>query len=357
MTPDFPTQRRAPMKKTIHSTAELARHLGLSRWSVSRAINGQDGVSTATTAHVRAAMAEFGFAPSPHGRALRGHRTGTIGICFRALDTPVTIAKIAHVQRLVGARGYRPLFELTELDERMGSDVINHFISLRVEGVLFVDTPPGPRTAEWLKRLNEHEIPAAHLEPLGSVAHNAVHLDRTAAMAQVTAHLLGLGHARFALLGINENSPLGRPRHEGVAQSLKAHGKVVGDCLEVFDFPHQRPAGLRYGQALAEHLLALKRRPTALMAVNDEVAAGLMWGLQKAGHIVPRDFSIFGFDNLVLSEQTTPALCTVDHRVETVAAAAAEMLFKLIESGPALRLPAVKIPPTLLLRDSTAPAR
>ncbi|HEX9446010.1 MAG TPA: substrate-binding domain-containing protein, partial [Candidatus Binatia bacterium] len=116
-------------------------------------------------------------------------------------------------------------------------------------------------------------------------------------------------------------------------------------------------AGLRLGHAVARKLLGAKRRPTALLAINDDVAAGAMWGLQKAGYVIPRDFSIFGFDNMVLSEQTTPALCTVDHQVETVATAAAEMLFKLIETGPAARLPAVKIPPRLVLRDSVAPAR
>ena len=342
------------MKKSIHSTAELARHLGLSRWSVSRAINGQGGVSPATTGQVRAAMEKFAFTPSAHGRGLRGHRTGVIGICFRALDTPITIEKIAHVQRLVGARGYRPLFELTELDQRMGADVINHFISMRVEGVLFVDTPPSPTSTGWLKLLKRHEIPAAHLEPLGPAAVNAVHLDRVAAMAQVTMRLLALGHHSFGLFGINENSALGRPRCEGVVRALVAAGRDPRDCFATFDFPHERPAGLRYGQQLAERLLATSRRPTALLAVNDEVAAGVMWGLQKAGHAIPRDFSLFGFDNLALSAQTTPALCTVDHRVEVVAAAAVDMLLRLIERGPNARLPVVKIEPHLILRESIA---
>ncbi len=342
--------------KSIHSTAELARHLGLSRWSVSRAINGQDGVSAETVEQVRAAMDRFGFAPSAHGRGLRGHRTGAIGICFRVLDTPVTIGKVAHVQRLVSERGYRPLFELTELDQRMGHEVINHFISLRVEGVLFVDTPPGPLSAEWLKRLRRHGIPAAHLEPLGSFVHNAVHLDRTAAMASATTHLLELGHERFALLGINQESPLGRPRYEGVVQALVADGKDPARCFSVLDFPHTRPAGLRYGQELATRLLASKRPPTALLAVNDEVAAGLMWGLQKAGHAVPRDFSVFGFDNSPLSEQTTPALCTVDHNVAAIASAAVATLLELIGRGPTAKLPVVKLAPRMVLRESVGPA-
>jgi DNA-binding LacI/PurR family transcriptional regulator len=344
------------MKKTIHSTAELARHLGLSRWSVSRAINGQDGVSAETAEQVRAAMAEFGFAPSAHGRGLRGHRTGVIGICFRALDTPVTIEKIAHVQRLVSGRGYRPLFELTELDQRMGADVINHFISMRVEGVLFVDTPPGERSADWQRLLRRHGIPAAHLEPLGPLTHNGVHLDRVAAMAQATEHLLNLGHRHFGLFGINETSPLGEPRCDGVRQALLARGLDPARHFGIWDFPHPRPAGLRYGHELAAKLLAAPRRPTALLAVNDEVAAGVMWGLQKAGHHIPRDFSVFGFDNFVLSEQTTPALCTVDHQIEAVAAAAADLLFTLIERGPATRLPTVKIPARLIVRESAGPA-
>lgn len=345
------------MKKSIHSTAELARHLKLSRWSVSRAINGQSGVSDATKEQVRAAMAEFAFAPSAHGRGLRGHRTGVIGVCFRALDTPITIQKISHVQRLVHDRGFRPLFEVAELDTRMGAAVINHFISLHVEGVLFVDLPPGAPTDGWIDRLKQHDIPAAHLEPLGPVAHNAVHLDRVAAMAELADHLLRLGHERLGLIGINPTSGMGRPRYEGVKRALATHGKTVERSLAVFQIPHQRPAGLRLGQAIADQLIALKQRPTALLAINDDVAAGAMWQFQRKGFVVPRDLSIVGFDNLVLSEQTTPALSTVDHRVEETAQAAAAILFKLIEQGAHARVPTVRIPPRLVLRESTAPAR
>ncbi len=340
------------MKKSIHSTAELARHLGLSRWSVSRAINGQGGVSPETAAQVRAAMEEFGFTPSPHGRALRGHRTGAIGICFRELDTPITIQKVAHVQRLLSRRGFRPLFEFSELDQRMGTDVIRHFISMRVEGVLLVDTPPGPEVTEWLRLLKQHGIPAASVEPVGPIAVNGVHLDREEAMTRVTAHLVALGHRRFALAGIAPDLQLGQARHRGVMRALTT-AKIPGPPANLY-LPNVRPAGLRYGRQLAELLLALPRPPTAVLAINDEVAAGLLWRLQRAGLNCPADFSLVGFDNLALAEQTTPALSTVDHNVEVVAAAAVEMLVRLIELGPNARLPVVKVEPHLILRESIA---
>lgn len=343
------------MKKSIQSTAELARHLGLSRWSVSRAINGQDGVSPATADAVRAAMAEFGFTPSLHGRALRGHRTGAIGICFRELDTPITIQKIALLQRLLSHRGYRPLFEFTELDQRMGTDVIRHFISLRVEGVLLVDTPPGPEANAWLQMLKKQGIPAASVEPVGPITHNGVHLDRVEAMARLTTHLLALGHRRFALLGIGRELRLGRPRFEGVLRALSAGG-LDASAVDALCLPNERPAGLRYGRELAEAVLTLPRRPTALLAINDEVAAGALWRLQHAGFHCPADFSLAGFDNLPISSQTTPPLTTVDHNAEAVATAAIEMLFRQIELGPNAKLPVRKIEPRIVFRGSTASA-
>jgi DNA-binding LacI/PurR family transcriptional regulator len=303
-------------------------------------------------------MKEYGFTPSPHGRALRGHKTGAIGICFRALDTPVTLQKLAQFQRLVGERGYRPLFELTELDQRMGTDVINHFISMRVEGVLLVDTPPGEACATWLGMLKAAGIPAAIFEPLGPFSQNAVHLDREAGMAEVTRKLLELGHKRFGLLGIGREFPLGRPRYEGVAAALAEHKLTIERCAVVLNFPHERPAGLRYGQQLAQALLTLKKPlPTALLAVNDEVAAGAMWTLQRAGFSLPRDFSLFGFDNLAIATQTTPTLSSVDHQVEASARAAVDMVLALVEAGAAKTIPVVKIQPQVVVRESIGPAR
>ncbi|HKB91134.1 MAG TPA: LacI family DNA-binding transcriptional regulator [Opitutaceae bacterium] len=343
------------MKKTINSTAELARHLGLSRWAVSRAINGHSGVSAETVGLVQSAMQEFGFTPSAHARGLRGRRTGAIGICFRQLNTPITTEKIAHVQRLLSRRGYRPLFELTEVDAGMGVEVINHFISMRVEGVLLIDAPPGAESTNWLKMLKRHNIPAALLEPRSPATANAVQLDREDALARVTERLLTLGHTHFGLLGISREFPLGKPRYDGIARALSARGLDIERCADIIDIPGHRHLGMRYGRELGGKLIDKKKRPTALIALNDEVAAGAMWYLQKLGCNFPADFSLFGFDNLVLSEQTSPALCTVDHNVEASALAAVEMLVKLIELGdPSAKLPVVRIEPRLIFRESIA---
>jgi LacI family transcriptional regulator len=238
------------------------------------------------------------------------------------------------------------------MDQRMGSEAIRHFIAMRVEAVVLVDIPHGPESAAWQKLLRARGIPVAALEPLGEPACNAVHLDRRAAMLRMTHHLLDLGHRQLGLLGISRDFPLGRPRYEGIVRALEERGLDARKALQIFDRPEHRYGGLNYGHELAEQLLAARKRPTALLALNDEVAVGAMWALQKVGLQCPRDFSLVGFDNLPLSEQTTPPLTTVDHNVEAIAAAAVDMVLRLIQSGPKARVPTQQIEPRLVLRAS-----
>ena len=346
------------MKKNITTTAELARHLGLSRWAVSRAINGQGGVSAETVTRVKQAMSELAFSPSPHARGLRGQRTGIIGLSIRNLNTQVAVAKITHAQRCISGRGLHPLMAIAEDEPERGADAIKRFISMRVEGVILVDAPPPEERAAWTQMLRKAEIPTVMLEPRQPGSRNTVSLNRADAMRKVTEHLLGLGHRHFALLGISKKFPMGVPRHEGVRLALEARGMDMDACVDVFDMPERRFQGMRYGRELAGRYLATKpkRRATALIALDDMVATGAMWELHRNGLEVPRDCSLFGFDNLPLTEQTNPALSTVDHNIENMAEAAIDMLQRLIADGGGAHeasLPAVRMPATLVLREST----
>lgn len=343
-------------KKTVANTAELAKHLGLSRWAVSRAINGQPGVSEETVARVTAAMRELRFTPSPHARGLRGQRTHLVGVSFRGLQTPITMAKISQVQRLIRQHGYRPLLVMTEDDPQQGLDVMQNFITMRVEGVIMVDTPPDMEGSQWYRLLDGAEIPHVLLEPRGAAARNAVMLDRTAALEKATCHLLDYGHRRFALLGISRAFPLGVPRYEGVRRALAARGLGIEACVETYDVPERRYLGMRYGRELAAAYLAAKSRATALIALDDLVATGAMWELQRRGVRVPEQCSIVGFDNLGMTDQTNPPLTTVDHNIEVLTSAAMDMLLKLMGGGTKEKLGVVRTPAFLVKRESTGPA-
>jgi len=346
-------KRRSP--SSVDSTAALARHLGLSRWTVSRAINGHPEVNPETTRRVQAAMRELGFVPNPFGRALRGARTHTIGVSFRELETPILVRKVTVIQKLLRERHYRPLFELIDGSSDSGLEVVRHFASMRAEGVVLVDSPVGDESAPWIEFLGTARIPCVQLEPRGMVTDNAILLDRRAALAHVTEHLYQLGHRHFGLLGIDRSFPLGIPRCDGVAEALAVHGARFEDCVETILQSNRRFDSFDYGRELAEFLLGRATLPTALIALNDEIATGAMWRLQRAGLVVPRDISIVGFDNLPIATQTSPRLSTVDQQVPEMIAATVEMLFELLKSPPGAKLAARRVEARVVLRDSIAP--
>jgi LacI family transcriptional regulator len=293
--------------------------------------------------------------PNPFGRALRGARTKTIGVSFRELETPILVRKATVIQQLLRSRHYRPLFEIIEDGSNSGLEVVRHFHSMQVEGVVMVDANVGPGSQGWLNYLAKNALPVVLLEPRGTVSHNAIQLERREALAQLTDQLFTLGHRHFALLGIDRSFPFGVPRCDGVAQALAAHGARFEECVDTIMQSNRRFDSFDYGRELAEFLLGRPTLPTALIALNDEIAAGALWRLQRAGLVVPRDLSIVGFDNMPIASHTTPRLSTVDQQVVEMVTATMDMLFELLQSKPGTNLPTRHVNAQLVARDSVAP--
>lgn len=344
-----------PSTKKIDSTAALARHLSLSRWTVSRAINGHKEVNPETARRITEAMKELGFTPSLFGRGLRGGRTGLIGIAVRHLETPIIVRKITALQRSLQRHRYKALWEMINFADEGVAEATRHFLAMRVEGVLLVDAPLNPAVAAAADNLHKAGIPCVRLDPLGPVRENAVSLDREDATAQIVTYLHRLGHRRFGLLGIDGSFPFGLLRHNGIVRALEALGESPERCVKIYSQPKREFDGYGYGQDLAGLVLRQKARPTALIALNDEVALGAMWTLQRAGVKVPEELSLFGFDNLPASEKTIPAICTVDQQVPAMIDATVDLLLRLIQKPALGALPGGKVVPRLIIRDSVAP--
>src|SRR5210317_1314738 len=98
----------------IEGTAALARHLGLSRWTVSRILNGHPGVKEETRQRVMKAVAELGFEPNKLARSLRGGRSGLIGVSFPYLEATVLAEKGRVLKNALAEAGYRGIFEIPE---------------------------------------------------------------------------------------------------------------------------------------------------------------------------------------------------------------------------------------------------
>jgi DNA-binding LacI/PurR family transcriptional regulator len=272
-----------------------------------------------------------------------------------SLLTPPAVTKLAHLQRLLRAQGFTSMIEV--IDAAGSRNVIRHFLSMRVSAVVFIGHFNEIELAQRIEELSRHGIPHLVVDQTGIANANTVTLDRRKAMAEMTRHLIGLGHTSFGLLGLTGAPRSVQNRLSGMAEALAARGLALERCTISLDHLHPRSGDFDFGRALARSFLGVERIPTAFVALNDEIAVGAMVEFHRAGLRVPEDVSVSGFNNQDICLMTTPGLTSVDQQIDATVEAAAEILFAKI-AHPLSRRPVVKtIQPLLVLRGSTGLAR
>jgi DNA-binding LacI/PurR family transcriptional regulator len=339
----------------IRSTAEFARHVGLARTTVSRVLNGQPGLQRRTIERVERALAETGFTPNAHALHLKGKRTSMIGICMEDLATPPGVRKLATLQRALRARGFASLIEV--FTPGAGRDVVRHFLSMRVEAVVFIGHFLREEIEARIAELNSHGTPHLVIDHFGLKGANTLSLDRAAGMHAMMNLLLDHGHRRFGLLGITKGPVSRIDRLSGIQSALRERALEFADCTVSVDHLHERQNDFQYGRRLARSFVELPERPTAFIGYNDEIAIGALRGFQDAGVRVPRDVSVTGFNNQDICQMTSPTLTTVDQSIDTTVATAADLIFaqlgQPVRSKPIIRT----IEPALVIGESTGPVR
>lgn len=348
------TMTRPKKTAIIRSTADLARQLGLSRWTVSRALNGHNGVGAETAKAVREAMQASGFSPSSLAQGLRRGSTHHIGVCLPDLENFYLGPKLESFRRELGANGFRLMIGMSNNDADEEARVLHDFRALRVAGI-----------ATFASRLSEVDwacltqdgLPSLRIDPLVGAEARSLGVDRAYGMWESTRHLLQLGHQRIALLGIGESGRYSRARLRGVKKAV-AEAKLEFDRTIVsFPVDGALVSDLERGRAAAENIVSQVPQVTAVMALNDRMATGLISGLRALRCVVPDDMSVIGYDNMPLLDYVAPSLTSVDPQVDELMARATQALILSIrgensESGTPKRVRA-----RLVVKGSTGPVR
>jgi DNA-binding LacI/PurR family transcriptional regulator len=338
----------------VDSTTALARHLGLSRWTISRVLNGHPGIKTETRERVLQAMELLGFTPNPMARGLRGSQTRMVGICFQELHSPALARKIAILQNLLREKGYRALLELTDGNPSLEEEVIRHFMSIKVDGIVLTGSTLHANNP-LVHQLTANKASVIAVDPLHQLPFSTVMLDRHWAMRLKMEHLHALGHHKFALLGFDPSVVYGNIRLEGIQREAKRLGLAYEQDFFRLLIPGENHQDYHYGWKLAEKFLSEKCPATAIVALSDQIAIGAIKYLREAGYQVPHDYSVIGFDNLDVAAFSHPTLTTVDQQISQIMSTTVEQLLKLIQNAnaqPEMQI----IRPVIKVRASTGPA-
>jgi DNA-binding LacI/PurR family transcriptional regulator len=265
------------------------------------------------------------------------------------------VRKLATLQRVLRMRGFASLIEV--FTPGAGRDVVRHFLSLRVEAVIFIGHFLREEIEARITELNAHETPHLVIDHYGLKGANTVSLDRAAGMEAVVDHLMDHGHRTFGLLGLSKGPSSRIDRLNGIQAALRRRGLDFAKCAFSVDHLHERRNDFQYGRKLAMSFMSVPERPTAFIGYNDEIAIGALREFQGAGLKLPRDASVTGFNNQDICHMASPTLTTVDQSIDITVTTAAELI--LSQLGKPLRTkPIIKtIAPELVIGESTGPAK
>ena len=280
---------------------DVAERAGVSVPTVSRVLTGAQRVSADKQQRVLQAIAELNYRPSGAARTLASGRPSAIAILAGNTSRFGYARTIEGIEEAARAAGYLVLIAVIENDDlASGAAAVDQVLSQSVAGVVVLKfDPPGVAALNALPDTVLRVVASGQRE----INTPQAVIDETAGASEATDYLLSLGHRTVHHVAIPAT---GREdgRTVGWRKALRRAGAEVPDVLGwTWDPFEAREIGRSIGE----------KRPdiTALLCGNDEIAMGIMRGLQDAGRQVPGDVSVIGFDDHPLAALWTPALTTV----------------------------------------------
>lgn len=312
------------------TSLDIARAVGVSQPTVSRALRGDPRVAETTAASVRATAARLGYVLHDAARSLATRRTQTVAILASDLNNPFYPQLVQALHADLAAVGLRSLLlsDRNNAAERVGELMRGGVVDGAIVATARLDEPTrAALEGEGSIVLVVREVPG--------LARDAVVAENRAGGELAAAALLRLGHQRIALVNGPADTSTAIQREEGFLAGVAVDGlEAEGVVIRRGEFSHES------GRRAGAELLAADRPPTAIFCGNDVIALGVLDAAAAAGVRIPEDLSVLGFDDIPQAGWETVSLSTVRQPIEEMAAAAVRLFEerRLGREGPARRI-------------------
>jgi LacI family transcriptional regulator len=300
---------------------DVAKHAGVSPMTVSRALSGDAYVEATTRQKVQAAVKELGYSPNVAARNLARASTVHIGLLYNNPSAAYLNELLVGVLEQSSHAGCQIVLE--KCGARNERAAIERLLQDGVGGVIL--PPPLSDSNMALEALRSAKIPFIAVATGREDAGLSVRIDDLEAAGAMTRYLLSLGHQDIGFIIGAANQTVSAQRQAGFVKALQEAGLPVRP-----EWVKQGSFSYRSGLQAAEQILGLARRPTAIFASNDDMAAAAIAVAHKVHLDVPRDLTVVGFDDTPLATTIWPALTTVRQPVAAMARKAVEMLLEEI---------------------------
>jgi DNA-binding LacI/PurR family transcriptional regulator len=337
--------------------ADVAREAGVSKTAVSFAFNNPNRLAPETATRIREVADSLGYRPHPVARMLTQRQTMTLGVL-----TPQALAVIfsnpffALFSEGVASAAEELGYELHFISPQQGSLALAMGRST-VDGVVAIGLSGDHPEVEQLRSSG---LPMVLVDSDDLPEHSSVIVDDEGGARAAAEHLLGLGHRDVLIVAVERSHSSSGRRQDGVP-GRRLRGYETAFRAAGIDLPSDRivagRASVEGGAAAFHAAWAGGLRPTAVLAMSDAMAIGVMGAARELGLQIPGDLSVVGFDDIDLATHIDPPLTTVHQPIRKKGIDAVRLLLAEVERRDESRPEHLRLDTRLIVRGSTGPAR
>lgn len=345
------------MERKRATITDVAVHAGVSKATVSAALNSTAGVRDTTRQRVLSSAEQLDYRPAGRTRAgappeLDGARSArSLALLIRESDNPYYAEVIAGARAAIEPRGFTLLVVSSEGDYESERRAVRLLHAKEVDGLMAYPLMDDHADLSHFFELRRRNFPFVLLEGVRGLPAGLIDIDNRAASCVATEHLIGLGHTKLAHFAGPLYSLHTRERIDGVRMACSG-------ALVRFTDANIITAGSRLEDGYRAGLAYFRGRPTAdrptgVTCYNDLVAAGVCSALAELEITVPGDISVVGFDDIPLARYLAVPLTTVHIPGKETGHLAAELLMAQLASSAPVPHERHLMHATLVLRAST----
>ena len=325
---------------------DIARELGVSVVTVSKALRNHEDISVETRGKVLQLMREMNYRPNLAARALVTGRSLIVGCVVPGLMHSFFGEIAKGLTNVFRKKGYGLVLASSEEEAELEDQEIEQLLARHVDALIVATTQEGRASFD---RIQEQGVPFVLIDRrVTGVAANFVGVDDESVGSMATEHLIQCGCRRIAYMYANRLSP-SQGRLEGYRRVLAKHG--LPTCTRELNETGDAVEGAAY--ATMKDLLALPNRPDGVFAFNDQFAVSAMKAVLDSGLRIPEDVAFVGSGNIRYADFLRVPLTTVDQNSVAIGERAGKLALSLIEAEGPLEPRSVLLEPRLLVRQSS----
>ena len=324
---------------------DVAREANVSMATVSRVINGNPNVKPTTRKKVLATIERLGYRPNAVARGLASKKTTTVGTIIPDIAS-IFFSELARgIEDIATMYKYNMILSNSDSNQDKEIQLINTMLEKQVDGIIFMG---GTITEEHIEQFTSSPVPvvlAGTFDETGVIP--SINIDYEQAAYEATTFLINQRSTQPAFITTEQQIIANELKYKGYKRALK---DAAIDLNEQFIVKGE--SSYNAGISGIRRLLSLDTVPKTIFVVSDEMALGVIHGLQDSGFDVPKDIEVFGFNNTRIAMMVRPTLTTVVQPMYDIGAVAMRLLTKYMNKEE-VEEKNVILPHRIIERNST----